>query len=74
MKSQPTRRDVLAGATAIAAATVVPLPIAKGIDLGLGEFGPEKYFVCWWDKVELDAFAQAFAGLKDGRFDAVVEH
>jgi hypothetical protein len=67
------RRELLTGAAAIAATAAVPLPVAKGIDLGLGEFGPERYFICWWDKVELDAFAQAFAGLRDGRFDAVTE-
>jgi hypothetical protein len=38
------------------------LPVAKGVDFGV-EYGPEKYFVCWWDKVELDAFARAFAPL-----------
>ena len=68
-----TRREFLASATALVAAAAVPLPLTKGVDLGLGEFGPEKCFICWWDKVELDAFAQAFAGLRDGRFDAVTE-
>ena len=56
-----------AGAFRVAAATAVPLPVIakaveKGVDLGV-EFGPEKYFVCWWDKVELEAFARAFAPL-----------
>jgi hypothetical protein len=27
----------------------------------------------WWDACELRAFHRAFAGLKDGRFDAVVD-
>jgi hypothetical protein len=67
-----TRREVvLSGAATVAAASVVRLPLPKvtGIDLGLGEFGPEKYFLDWWDKAEI----HAFAGLRDGRFDAVVE-
>jgi hypothetical protein len=46
---------------------VVPLPVAKGVDLGLGEFGPEEYFVTWWDKVELAAFCQAWAPLANGQ-------
>jgi len=58
---------------AAAAAPAVPLPEAKGVDLDVGEYGPERYFITWWDKVELDAFARAFSGLKDGRFDAEVE-
>jgi hypothetical protein len=66
----------LTGAAAVVAAASLPLPLpeAKGVDLGLGEFGPQKYFVTWWDKVELDSFCRVFEGLKDGRFDAVVEH
>ena len=67
------RREVLAGATAVVAAAALPLPEARGVDLGLGEFGPETYFITWWDKVELDSFCRAFAGLRDGRFDGVLE-
>src|SRR6516165_8709091 len=44
-----TRREVLKGAVAVAAAA--PLPVAKGVDLGLGEFGPEKYFISCWGEV-----------------------
>jgi hypothetical protein len=62
-----TRRYVLTGAAAVAAAAAVPLPVAKGVDLGLGEYGPEKYFICWWDKVQLDAFAHAWRPLTEGR-------
>jgi hypothetical protein len=40
--------------------------MAKGVDLSLGEFGPEKYFGCWYDKVELDAFCLAWRPLTDG--------
>jgi hypothetical protein len=28
--------------------------------------------LAWWDRAEVTAIVQAFAGLKDGRFDAVV--
>ena len=47
-----TRREVLKGAVAVAAAA--PLPVAKGVDLGLGEFGPEKYFA--WSKKSMGDF------------------
>jgi len=67
------RREVLASTTAVVAAAALPLPEDRGVDLGLGEFGPETYFITWWDKVELDSFHRAFAGLRDGRFDAVLE-
>jgi hypothetical protein len=65
--SDVSRRDVLVGAATLAA-TAVPLPVVveKGVDLGV-EYGPEKYFVCWWDKAELDAFARAFAPLAEER-------
>jgi len=55
-----SRRELIGGAAADVAAVAVPLPVAKGVDLGLGKYGPEKYFICWWDKVELDAFCRAW--------------
>jgi len=60
-----TRREVLKGAVAVAAAA--PLPVAKGVDLGLGEFGPEKYFISCWGEVELDAFAHVWRPLTEKR-------
>jgi hypothetical protein len=36
------------------------------------EYGQERYLICWWDKAEADAFARTFAGLGDGRLDAVM--
>jgi len=68
-----TRREFLAGAAAVVSAAAVPLPVAKGVDLGLGEYGPEKYFIDWWDKCDFDALVRAFDGLGDGRFDAMVK-
>jgi len=66
MKTQPTRREVLAGAAAVVAAATVPLPVAKDVDFGV-EYGPPRYFVDWWDKADLDAFAHAWRPLTEGR-------
>ena len=51
-------------------AAAVPLPaiaeaVEKGVDLGMGECKPEKYFITWWDKAELDAFISAFHPLAE---------
>jgi len=65
-------REPIARAAALAAATV-PVSVPEGADLGMGEFGPDKYFICWWGNVELDAMARALEGLGGGRFDAVAD-
>jgi hypothetical protein len=77
--NEPNRRQFIASAaiTMVAAALpAVPAVAAvvpeAAVDFGV-EFGPPRYFITWWDKVELDSFAVAFAGLNDGRFDAVVD-
>lgn len=49
---------------AAAAVPAVPRPVAKGVDFGV-EYGPEKYSITWWDKVELDAFVSALHQCRD---------
>jgi hypothetical protein len=71
--NEPNRRNFNAGAAPIAAAAAVPLPIAEAAEMAEEVYGPPKYSISWWDKVELGRFAVAFAGLSDGRFDAVVD-
>jgi len=63
----------VAAAVPLPAIAAVPEPeAAEPVDeylLWLDEY--EKEY--WWDAAELRAFHRAFAGLKDGRFDALVD-
>jgi hypothetical protein len=58
-----SRREVLTGAAAVVATAALPLPALPAPDADLD----------WWDACELRAIHDAFAGLRDGRFDAVTE-
>jgi hypothetical protein len=65
-----SRREVLTGAAAIAATAAVPLPAIAAPVMPETDYST----LAWWDACELRAINDAFAGLRDGRFDAVVEH